>query len=165
MQRIIPYICILCLLSCSVKYSFSGASISPDVKTFSVSYITNQAQNKQATLSDVFTEGLKEKFRSNAGLSLVSKGGDLEFEGAIIDYSTAYQGITANQVAAQLRLTITVSVKFTNNIDPTKNFDKKYTWYQDFDAKLSLSSVETEYINQISKKIIDDIFMDAVANW
>ena len=109
MKKIFIYI-LICLLGCgcSINYSLSGASISPDVKTFSVAYISNHAANKQATLSDVFTEGLKDKFRSTAGLSLVSSNGDLQFSGSIVEYSTSYEGVTASQLAAQTRLTISV---------------------------------------------------------
>jgi hypothetical protein len=152
-------------LGCSVKYSFTGASISPDIKTFSVAYVQNNAATKNAALSDVITEGLKDKLRSNAGLSLVNAGGDLQFEGAITDYSTTYQGVTASQVAAQYRFTISVRMSFTNTKDETKNFNKTYTQYRDYSVNESFASLEEGLIKQISEEIIDEIFMDAVANW
>jgi hypothetical protein len=148
-----------------VNYSLSGASISPDVKTFSVSYIANHAANKQATLSDVFTEGLKDKFRSDAGLSLVSSGADLQFSGNITDYTTSYQGVTASQLAAQTRLTIAVKIKFVNKNDEKQNYEKRFSAYRDFDATESLSNVEDALIAEISEEIIEAIFMESVANW
>ncbi len=156
---------IFSFVSCSVKYSLSGASISPDIKTFTVEYITNQAPQKQPTLSDIFTEGLKAKFRNNAGLTMVSSNGDLQFDGAIIDYNTKHQGVTATQVAAQMRLTISISVNFVNVKEPSKNFKEKFSAYRDYDAQQSLNSVEDALIQEISKEIIDQIFMKAVANW
>ena len=152
-------------VACSVNYSLSGASISPDVKTFSVSYIANHAANKQATLSDVFTEGLKDKFRSDAGLSLVSSGADLQFSGNITDYTTSYQGVTASQLAAQTRLTIAVKIKFVNKNDEKQNYEKRFSAYRDFDATESLSNVEDALIAEISEEIIEAIFMESVANW
>ncbi len=148
-----------------MNYSLSGASISPDVKTFSVSYIANHAANKQATLSDVFTEGLKDKFRSDAGLSLVSSGADLQFSGNITDYTTSYQGVTASQLAAQTRLTIAVKIKFVNKNDEKQNYEKRFSAYRDFDATESLSNVEDALIAEISEEIIEAIFMESVANW
>lgn len=166
MKKIIFSILIcLGIFSCSVKYSLSGASISPEVKTFSVTYIPNHAANKQATLSDVFTEGLKDKFRSTAGLSLVNSNGDLQFSGSITGYSTSYQGVTASQLAAQTRLTITVNIKFVNKTDEKQNFDKSFSAYRDFDATESLSNVEDALIAEISDEIIESIFMESVANW
>ena len=158
-------IILVCAVGCSVNYSLSGASISPDVKTFSVSYIANHAANKQATLSDVFTEGLKDKFRSDAGLSLVSSGADLQFSGNITDYTTSYQGVTASQLAAQTRLTIAVKIKFVNKNDEKQNYEKRFSAYRDFDATESLSNVEDALIAEISEEIIEAIFMESVANW
>ena len=165
MRNIFILSIILLLGGCSVKYSFTGASISPNIKTFSVSYIDNQAPTKQPTLSDVFTEGLKSKFRNNAGLTLVSSNADLQFEGAIVEYSTTYQGVTASQQAANNRLTITVNIKFTNVQEPAKSFEKKFSRYSDFDANTNLSEIEETKIAEISKQIIEDIFMESVANW
>lgn len=166
MRKLFLYIIILvCTVHCSVNYSLSGASISPDVKTFSVSYIANHAANKQATLSDVFTEGLKDKFRSDAGLSLVSSGADLQFSGNITDYTTSYQGVTASQLAAQTRLTIAVKIKFVNKNDEKQNYEKRFSAYRDFDATESLSNVEDALIAEISEEIIESIFMESVANW
>ena len=166
MKKIFCYIVLLsCIVGCSVHYSLSGASISPDVKTFSVAYIPNHAANKQATLSDVMTEGLKDKFRSSAGLSLVSSNGDLQFSGSIVDYSTSYQGVTASQLAAQTRLTISVQIKYINKTDEKQNFEKRFSAYRDFEATQSLSDVEDVLIKEISEEIIESIFLESVANW
>ena len=167
MKKLFIYIliCALGCSGCSINYSLSGASISPDVKTFSVAYIANHAANKQATLSDVFTEGLKDKFRSTAGLSLVSSNGDLQFSGNIVDYSTSYEGVTASQLAAQTRLTISVQIKFVNKTDEKQNYNKRFSAYRDFDATESLSNVEDVLIKELSEEIIESIFMESVANW
>lgn len=166
MKKIFCYIVLfLSVVGCSVHYSLSGASISPDVKTFSVAYIPNYAANKQATLSDIMTEGLKDKFRSSAGLSLVSSNGDLQFSGSIVDYSTSYQGVTASQLAAQTRLTISIQIKYINKTDEKQNFDKRFSAYRDFEATQSLSDVEDVLIKEISEEIIESIFLESVANW
>ncbi|MDR0941768.1 MAG: LPS assembly lipoprotein LptE [Bacteroidales bacterium] len=153
------------LCSCSVNYSFTGASISPDTKTFSVAYIQNNAAVKNAALSDIITEGLKDKMRSSAGLTLVNANGDLQFEGAITDYTTTFQGVTAAQVAAQYRFTISVRVKFTNTKDETKSFEKTFSQFRDYPVSENFASIEDALIRQITEEIIDAIFMDAVANW
>jgi len=156
---------LLIALGCSVKYSFTGASISSDVRTFSVAYVQNNAAVKNAALSDIITEGLKNKMRSSTGLSLVGAGGDLQFEGTITDYATSFQGVTASQVAAQYRFTISVRMKFTNTKDATKNFEKTFTQFRDYPVTESFASLEDGLIRQITEEIIDEIFMEAVANW
>ena len=97
------------------SYSFTGASIAPEVKTFSVDYFPNFTQLGPPLLSQLFTEKLKDLFLAQTSLKLVERNGDLRFEGKITNYRTAPVAIQANDKAASNRLTITVLVKFINN--------------------------------------------------
>src|SRR5450759_3211722 len=97
--------------SCRMSYSFTGASVSPDVKTVSIQYFANNASQVVPTLSRVFTYGLKEYFTSQTNLILVDRNGDLNIEGAITGYSIQPIAIQGNETAAQNRLTISVTVK------------------------------------------------------
>jgi CTP synthase (UTP-ammonia lyase) len=128
-----------------------------------VEYISNQAQQIVPTLSDDFTEELKEKFRSQAGLQLVQRNGDLEFSGKIVTYNVSYSGVTASQEAAQNRLTITVEIDYINNNDLSKNFTKKFTSTRDFDARGG--NIEEAYIPEMIDELVSEIFMDSVASW
>src|SRR3977135_2407547 len=92
--------------SCKVNYSLSGASISPEVKTFTVKFFTKTASLGPASLSQTFTEKLKDKFVSQTNLGMTDKNGDLTFEGSITNYSIAPISIQTNEIAAQNRLTI-----------------------------------------------------------
>ena len=153
------------LPSCKVGYSFSGASISPEVKTFTVKFFTKTAALGPASLSQNFTEKLKDKFISQTSLALADKNGDLTFEGSITNYTIAPIAIQANEVAAQNRLSITVNVKFTNLKDEKQNFETSFTRYVDYDATKNLSSLETGLIEEINTQLVDDIFNKAVINW
>src|SRR5512145_844688 len=104
---IISFLGLIVMASCKI-YSFTGASIAPDVKTVSIIYFPNQAPLVQPTLSQVFTEALKDKFISQTSLTLVDNGGDLNFEGAITSYGTQPVAIQSGDVASQNRLTIAV---------------------------------------------------------
>jgi hypothetical protein len=158
---------ILCTLlpSCKVGYSFTGASISPDVKTFTVKFFTKTASLGPASLSQKFTERLKDKFVSQTTLTHVDKNGDLTFEGAITNYTISPIAIQANEVAAQNRLSITVNVKFTNVKDEKQNFETGFTRYKDYDSKKPLASIEEELITDINDQLVEDIFNKAVINW
>lgn len=151
--------------SCTLRYSFSGASISPDVKTFSVAFFPNMAPLVNPSLSSDFTEQLKLKFLTGTRLSQVEESGDLHFEGEITSYTVTPQAITAGEVAAMNRLTITVHVKFVNQIDATQNFDKSFSQYQDYDSQQDLSTVEATLVEEILTKLMEDIFNASVANW
>ena len=75
MNKIKNYIVILLSIiffeSCGV-YSFTGASIAPDIKTISIKYFPNRAPLIQPTLSQAFTEKLKEKFIAQTNLRLIT---------------------------------------------------------------------------------------------
>jgi hypothetical protein len=155
----------LLVASCSIKYSFSGASIAPESKTFSVQFFPNMAPLVNPMLSSSFTEALKMKFLTSTRLLETDEEGDLAFEGEITGYAVTPQAITASEVAAQNRLTISVHVKFVNVQDPAQNFDKSFSQYEDYDSQQNLSAVEGELVEMIIKKLVEDIFNAAVANW
>jgi hypothetical protein len=146
-------------------YSFTGASISPDVKTISIAYFPNQASLVQPSLSQVFTEKLRDKFISQTSLNQVTLNGDLQFEGAITDYTAMPTAIQGNEQAALNRLTITVNVKFVNTKDEKQSFQTSFSRFTDYDSRKNLASVEQELINEICNQLVDDIFNKAVINW
>jgi len=151
--------------SCKAGYSFTGASISPDVKTFTVKFFTKTAALGPATMSQKFTERLKDKFISQTNLLHTDKNGDLIFEGSIINYMISPIAIQSNELAAQNRLTITVSVKFTNLKDEKQNFETNFTHYKDYSSIENLAAIEDGLISDIYDLILDDIFNKAVINW
>ena len=151
--------------ACKISYSFTGASIAANVKTFSVYYFPNRAKLVNPNLSQLFTDGLQEKLIKQTSLNQISEDGDLEFNGQITDYDVRPMNIVSGDLAAQNRLTIGVKVKFTNNKDHTQDWEKTFTAYEDFESSNSLSSVEDQLVPEIIKKLTDDIFNASVANW
>lgn len=155
----------LAFTACKISYSFTGASIAPSVKTFSVYYFANRARLVNPNLSQQFTDGLQEKLIKQTSLNQISENGDLEFTGQITDYDVKPINVVAGDLAAQNRLTIGVKVKFTNNKDHTQDWEKTFSAYEDYDSKNSLNSVEDSLVPEIIKKLTDDIFNASVANW
>ncbi len=153
------------LSSCRVQYSFTGASISPDVKTVSIDYFQNLASLVNPSLSSTFTEALKNRFITQTSLNLIKEYGDLQFSGQITNYSTAPISIQSNEIAAKNRLTISIRVKFENTKDKKFNFDKTFTQFEDFNSDREFTSVESDLVKTIVDKIIDEIFNSSVANW
>jgi hypothetical protein len=153
--------------SCGV-YSFTGASISPAVKTISISYFPNNAQYVQPTLSQKFTDALRDKFVTQTNLTLINTGGDLVIEGAITGYDpnqpVAIQG-GADQTASLYRLTVTVNVRFTNKKDDKQSFETSFSRYEDYDRSSRLADVEEQLLDQINEALVQDIFNKAVVNW
>jgi hypothetical protein len=146
-------------------YSFTGASIPPGAKTISIAYFVNNAQFVEPSLSQSLTDALRDRFLSQTDLDFVTEGGDLQIEGYITDYSTRPVAIQGNETAALNRLSITVKVKFTNTLDPAKDFETPITKYEDYSSSQDLSVVKDELISIINGYLVDDIFNKSVVNW
>ena len=154
----------LVLCSCGI-YSFTGASIPAEAKTVSVQYFPNNADLVQPMLSSTITNTLRDYFMNQTTLNEVPQNGDLAIEAEIIGYSTAPTAITGNQTAALNRLTITVNVRFFNKYDENKNFEQRFSQYEDYPSNMDLNSVQETLIETICEKLCEDIFNKAVVNW
>ncbi len=147
-------------------YSFSGTSIQPDVNSITINTFEYKALKVNPVLSNNLSEAMRTRFRQMTRLEQVDMDGDLEITGAITGYDVRAQAITADEVAAQNRLTVTVSVSFTNRKYPEDNFeDKSFSAYADYDSTNSLDAVENSLCDEIIDKLIEDIFNATVAQW
>lgn len=151
--------------SCGI-YSFTGTSIQPDVKTVTINYFEYKALKVNPSLSNDLTTALQDKFLKLTRLEQVDMDGDLEVTGAITGYDVRATAVTANEQAAQNRLTVTVKVSFMNRKYPEDDFDdKSFSAYADFDAMQSLDAVEASICEEIIEQLCEDIFNSTVANW
>ena len=149
----------------TVSYSFTGASIHPDIKTVSVQYIENRAAIVQPDLSQQITDALKDRIESQTSLKLVNGYGDVNFEGEITRYITQPKSVTADEVASQTRFSISVRLKYTNSIDPETDFDKSFERYEDFESTSNFEDEREKLTETIVDLLIDDIFNQAFVNW
>ncbi len=146
-------------------YSFTGASISPETETISIERFPNNAMTVEPTLSQKFTDALRDKFQRETNLTLLTKGGDLQIEGSITGYRTSPVAIQANETAAMNRLTISVNVIFTNTQDDSQSFTSSFSRYVDYPSTQNLNEVQETLIDQINEMLIQDIFDKSVVNW
>ena len=164
--RLLPLLAAVLTLSACGIYSFSGTSIQNDVNTINIEYFEYKAQKVNPSLSNDLTEALRTRFRRMTRLEQVEQDGDLEIVGEVTGYSVSATAITAGEVAAQNRLTVTVSVSFTNRKYPEDDFDNKtFSAYADYDSANSLDAVESSLCAEIVDKLIEDIFNATVAQW
>jgi hypothetical protein len=150
---------------CKVSYSFTGASISPNIKTVSIPYFPNNAPLVVPTLSRTITESLRDYFTSQTDLILVDRNSDLLLEGIITGYAVQPVAIQGDETAALNRLTITVSVTFTNRLEEKQNFESSFSRYLDYDRSLDLTLIQDGLVQGITDQLIQDIFNKAVVNW
>lgn len=150
---------------CKVKYSFTGASVTPGAKTISIAtFSVYGAPLAPPTLSQSLTETLKDIFLQQTNLALVKNNGDLRLEGEIVDYQIRDEAVEQDQ-ATLTRLTITVKVRYTDTMDESRSYEQNFSWYELFDSQTSLSSVESELIDKINDQLAQNIFNKSLSNW
>ncbi|MBO7510518.1 MAG: LptE family protein [Bacteroidales bacterium] len=154
----------LMAVSCGI-YSFTGTSIQPDVQTVAIHYFEYKALRVNPALSNDLTEAMRDKFQKLTRLEQVEENGDLELSADITGYDVKPMAVTAGEVAAQNRLTVTVKAYFTNHKHSEDDWEKSFSAYADYDSQNSLDAVESTLCEEIIEKLVEDIFNAAVANW
>jgi hypothetical protein len=150
--------------SCGV-YSFTGTTLSPDIKTVTVNNFVLATAGGPANLPLTFNEKLKEYYQRYTNLKVIPNNGDILLEGNITGYELVAVAPTAQDQAAVNRLQITVLVRFYNNKDETKNFEQSFSFYQDFPQGQTLSQNESRLVPKILDQIVLDIFSKTAADW
>jgi len=154
------------IAGCGSKYTFTGSNIRDDVKTFQVNMFQNKAEIIEPGVERTFTRKLQDLIQNQTKLSLTNSNGDLLYEGEITQFRVSPMTATANQLAAQNRLTITVNVRFVNKNKEDDNFEKPFSFYYDYPANDILTgSVLTAALEDIFERITQDIFNASLAKW
>ena len=163
---LLSFFCLLSLSSCKVSYTFNGASIDyTKIKSIQIADFPVRSSYVWAPMGAIFNNQLKDQFRNSTKLSQVKRNGDLKLEGEITRYEQRNKAVTADAVSAQVELSITVNVRFTNNKDHTQDFEKQFTTQKAYDSTLSLSAVQEELVTAMVKDLCDQIFNASVAQW
>jgi len=152
--------------SCRVSYSFTGASISANVKTITVPYFPNKSVTVIPTLSRTITDALRDYYTSQTNLVMVDRNGDLQVDGEITGYTVQPVAIQGNETAAMNRLTITVKIRFTNKIEESQSFEEAtFSRYLDYQVSQDLTAIQDNLIQGITEQLVQDIFNKTVVNW
>ncbi len=159
------------LQGCGV-YGFTGASISPDIKTISIQTFFNNATLGPSNMSVLFTEKVKDYYQQNTSLVLVDEEGDLQLDGTIDSYRLTPvapqggRGDDQQNITSLTRLTISVKAEYINTQNDEYDFNKSFSFYVDFDQNTTdLAANEQQFLEEIFDQIILDIFNSSVANW
>lgn len=173
-RNLLWLIIFLFLMGCGV-YSFTGANISPNVRTISIQTFYDEVGTGPPNLSQLFTEKIRDYYQQNTNLTIVQSEGDLQLEGSIVGYalapmaprSSGSQNFEDADIAALQRLTITVNVTYVNTQDDSFDFEsQRFSFYLDYDPEnQDFNSIEADLVDEIYDAIILDIFNATVANW
>lgn len=157
----------LLIASCfKVSYNFKGYSIPPEIKTISIQYFNNSSSYAPASLSQDFTQKLRDRFQRETNLTLTDGVGDIDFSGEIVDFNSKVTTTEADEFASgRQRFTVGINVRYTNYIDPEQDFDTKISKNREVSGDLTLADAYDQEGEVILDEIIDEIFNKAFANW
>ncbi|WP_396154314.1 LptE family protein [Flavobacterium sp.] len=162
--KIITILTLFLLVSCNVKYNFTGTG-KINAKTFQVNYFQNNAEIVEVGIERTFTQKLQNTIQNQTNLDLVPSGGDLLYEGEIVEYRITPMASNANQQSSQNRMTITINVRYSSKNSEDDNFEKRFSFFHDYDANLLPSAVLNEALEIIYERITQDIFNESLAKW
>lgn len=148
-----------------MSYSFTGADIPVNAKTFSIKTFQNATPLAAPNYYLTITESLKDLMLAQTRLDLSDKKGDLQFEGTVVGYATGNAAISSGEFTTVNRLTITVKVKYINTLDRTKNFERTFSRFADYGADRNFTDVEPSLIEDINAQLIQDIFDASLGAW
>lgn len=159
----------LVMLGCKF-YSFTGASIPENAETVQVNLFTNDAANSigstfEPGLDRDFTNAMQEVLLNQTNLELTGVNGDLIYEGEIIEYRVTPTTATAQQTAAQNRLTISINVRYINTNNEEDSFEKRFSHFYDFADTTQLQTVKADAHEEIFERITQDVFNQSLAKW
>ncbi len=154
------------LTSCSIRYGFVGGTMDySKVKSISIKDFPNMAPLVYPPLAQKFTEQLREKYIRQTRLQVLRDNGTMSLEGEITGYELTPLAVREDMYASQTRLTVTIRVRFTNQVTPEDDFEQSFSAYQEFDNSRPIESVQEELTDFIIKEIIDQIYNATVAKW
>jgi hypothetical protein len=159
-------VALLLLTACSVSYKFNGASIDyTKTKTIQIADFPIRATYVWGPMAPMFNNALKDQFANQTRLIQVRRNGDLKIEGEITQYQQRNKSVSAEGYSAQTELSMTVNVRFTNNVNHNEDFERQFTATQSYETTLSLNAVQEQLVTEMIKDLCDQIFNATVANW
>jgi len=168
-MRKIALLVLLFLTSCKF-YSFTGASIPEGAETVQVNFFVNNAADQVGSVFEPgldrdFTNAIQEMLLNQTNLELTNINGHLIYEGEIVEYRVTPMTATAQQTAAQNRLTMAVNVRFFNTLNDQDDFEKRFSFFFDFDATAQVQAIQAEAHEILFERITQDIFNESLAKW
>jgi len=151
--------------ACKPRVSLSEASIPPEAKTVSVAFFVNNTPLGAPSLSQRFTEKMRDVVSQQTPLALIRQNGDLQFEGSVSDYNISPVAVQSTDQSTSNRLTISVQVKYSNKFEAAKSFEQTFTRFADFSSSDNISAREADLVTEIYRQLTEDIFNRAFNNW
>ena len=166
MKKYLLLLSVIVLTACSVSYKFNGASIDyTKTKTIQIVDFPIRSNYVWGPMGPMYNNALKDEYANHTKLIQVKRNGDLKLEGEITQYSQRNKAVSSEGHSNMTELSITVNVRFTNNVNHNEDFERQFTSSKSYETTLSLNSVQEQLVRQMVEDLVDQIFNATVANW
>lgn len=167
-KKVIILLLAIGLNGCGI-YNFTGGNVGT-ATSFTVPRFQNLASQNPGSVFEPglerdFTQALQDRILNQTSLDLTTSDGDLLYEGEIVEYRISPMSATAQQTAAQNRLSMAVKVRFYNKTKEDADFEQRFSFFYDFPAATQPSAVKTEALEVIFERLTQDIFNASLADW
>ena len=148
----------------------SGSPLSTQISTFMVEEFQSKVALGPTTLAQDFTQKLRDEILQKTNLKEAAYKEDIKFYGAITEFkykSIAPRSNSAGEESSSRRqLSITVEVTYKNSYNKSFEFSKKkFTQTTDIDDTASTDTEEPSMVEEVFKKLTQDIFNASIAIW
>jgi len=166
LKLVLMSLLMVAFVSCAVSYKFNGSSINyAKVKTIQITTFPIRSSYVYAPLGTTFNQKLEDAYIRQTRLTQVKQNGDLQIEGEITGYNQFNQSVSADGFSSEVKLQITVNVRFTNNTNHDEDFERSFSAFRTYPSTSMLTDVQDDLIDEMAAEIVDQIFNATVANW
>jgi hypothetical protein len=148
-------------------YSFTGATLPSHLNTIAIPLAEDNSLSPLASLGDRLTEELIDRFVRQTRLTLETLEGDADavLTATIDRYTNAPTSITGEEQAARNRVTLTVTVRYVDQVEDKELLQRSFTSFEDYDPTAGGLEQEEQAAEAALRNIVDDIFTAATSNW
>lgn len=146
-------------------YSFKGIVIPDDVSTYFLESVQSNTGEAPVFLTQTIYQAFRDKIRAETKLLYEESNPDIEISSTITAYSITYVAPQPGQNVASNRLTIAITVEYTDNINEKRSWQTTFRRFADYNAAANLLDIQEDLINTITGEIMEDFFTKAFGDW
>lgn len=148
------------------RYSFTGASVPPHLKTIAIPVFDDQSGYGRATLREELTNKIVERFIRDNTLKIADRNSaNSLLEGVIVNVQDSPVVVGTGERVVKSRITITVRVSFYDMVKRVKVWERTFSNWGEYELEGNVQLNLQNGIKQAIDKLSEDILLATVANW
>lgn len=147
------------------RYSFTGGSVPPHLKTIAIPIVQDQSGFGDPRLKDQLTDDLVNLFRNDNTLQLADRANaDALLDATVTRVADEPLVVNPGEQVSQRRITITMHVTLTDQEKRRTMWEKDFSQWGDYPSGGGPTQRDAG-IQDAVKKLTEDILNETVAGW